>query len=37
MLGFKASGVDAFPADNPEEARKHLQEVLEGDYYFIDY
>lgn len=32
VLGFKASGVVAFPADNPEEARKHLQEVLEGDY-----
>lgn len=32
VLGFKASGAVAFPADSPEEARKHLKEILDDDY-----
>jgi len=32
VLGFKASGVVAFPADNPNEAREHLRAILKGDY-----
>ena len=32
VLGFKASGAVAFPADSPEEARKRLSEILENDY-----
>lgn len=32
VLGFKASGAVAFPADNPAEARERLDSILEGDY-----
>lgn len=32
VLGFKASGAVAFPADSPEEARKQLGVILQGDY-----
>ena len=32
VLGFKASGAVAFSADDPEEAKKRLAEILEGDF-----
>lgn len=32
VLGFKASGAVVFAADNPDEARSSLKEVLNGDY-----
>ncbi len=32
ILGFKASGAVAFPADSPGEARKGLSSIVEGDY-----
>lgn len=32
VLGFKASGAVAFSADDPQEARDRLAEILRGDF-----
>lgn len=32
VMGFKVLGLDAFPAENPEEAKKTLHQLARGDY-----
>ena len=35
VLGFKAVGLDVFPCDSSEEAKKVLNKVVKGDYAII--
>ena len=35
VLGFKALGLDVFPAESVEEARRTLHELARGDYAII--